>query len=67
MEMEMECLNRMNKELSELESNLYKLDLFLDTKKYMELSEMNKRLLSEQSDAMGRYASILRRRIKLNE
>ena len=50
--MEKECLNRMNKELSELESNLYKLDLFLDTKKYMELSETNKRLLSEQSDAM---------------
>jgi hypothetical protein len=65
--MEMECLNRMNKELSELESNLYELDLFLDTKKYMELSETNKRLLSEQSDAMGRYSSILRRRIKLNE
>lgn len=63
----MERLNRMNKELSELESNLYELDLFLDTKKYMELSETNKRLLSEQSDAMGRYVSILRRRIKLNE
>ena len=59
-------VDRMKKELDELEAKCYALDKFIKSIKYLELDEENRSLLNAQYNCMLTYATILKRRIKIN-
>lgn len=59
-------VDRMKKELDELEAKCYALDKFIKSTKYLELDEENRSLLNAQYNCMLTYATILKRRIKIN-
>lgn len=59
-------VDRMEKELDELETKCYALDKFIKSTKYLELDEENRSLLNAQYNAMMAYQFILKRHIKIN-
>lgn len=59
----LELKKRLNKELVELLAKKGNLEAFIGTKKYHELSEVQRSLLIVQKDAMETYASCLYQRI----
>lgn len=59
-------VDRMITEYTELETKTTKLNEFIHNKKYLELNEENRVLLNAQYNCMLTYATILKRRIKIN-
>lgn len=62
----MDIVTRMCDELTELQNKCNKLDKFIKSTKYLELDEENRSLLNAQYNCMLTYATILKRRIKIN-
>jgi len=57
---------KLQEELLQLDSRIAKMDGFVErNKKFADLSEVNRELILEQIKAMKKYATILRKRVKL--
>lgn len=60
-----ELINKLEMEKQELEDKLEKLDAFMESVGYIELTDLHKKLLHEQASAMTSYAGIIRRRLAM--